>query len=122
MCVEVKRKIHPNFFFGFAIVLGVLAGYSQNAFIFRLAETLSSLFINLLKLVSLPIIFLSIVSTAAGMENMEQIKLLGQKVIKYTLLTTLLAASIALLLFIGINPVRENITHSSVAETLFRSI
>ena len=63
---------------------------------FLVAETVSQLFINLLKLVSLPIIFLSIVSTAAGMENIEQIKRLGQKVIKYTLLTTLLAATIAL--------------------------
>jgi len=107
MCAEVKRKINPNVFFAIAIILGVLTGYTQNAFLFRIADTISQLFINLLKLVSLPIIFLSIVSTAAGMENIEQIKLLGQKVVKYTLLTTILAASIALLLFIGINPVRE---------------
>jgi Na+/H+-dicarboxylate symporter len=106
MCTKVKRKIHPTFLFALAIVLGVAAGYMQNSLIFQVAETLSSLFINLLKLVSLPIIFLSIVSTAAGMENMEQIKRLGQKVIKYTLLTTLIAATMALALFIGINPVR----------------
>ena len=112
MCTEVKRKMNPNLFFGIAILLGIAAGYMQNAMIFRLAETLSQLFINLLKLVSLPIIFLSIVSTAAGMENFEQIKRLGQKVLKYTLLTTLLAATVALILFIGINPVRENISHS----------
>ncbi len=117
MCTEVKRKINPNLFFGVAILLGIATGYMQNAMIFRLAETLSQLFINLLKLVSLPIIFLSIVSTAAGMENFEQIKRLGQKVVKYTLLTTLLAATIALTLFIGINPVRENITHSLQNET-----
>ena len=108
MCVDIKRKINPNLFFAIAILLGVLTGYMQNALIFRLAETVSQLFINLLKLVSLPIIFLSIVSTAAGMENMEQIRRLGQKVIKYTLLTTLIAASVALALFIGIHPVKES--------------
>lgn len=106
MCTETKRKINPNIFFAVAILLGVITGYIQDAFLFRLAETISQLFINLLKLVSLPIIFLSIVSTASGMENIEQIKRLGQKVIKYTLLTTVIAASIALALFIGINPVR----------------
>lgn len=106
MCATIKRKINPNVFFAIAIVLGVGAGYLQDAFLFRLAETLSQLFINLLKLVSLPIIFLSIVSTASGMENMEQIKRLGQKVVKYTLLTTVLAATIALILFISIDPVR----------------
>ncbi len=106
MCTEVKRKVNPNIFFAVAILLGVLTGYIQDSFLYRLAETISQLFINLLKLVSLPIIFLSIVSTASGMENIEQIKKLGQKVIKYTLLTTVTAASIALALFIGINPVR----------------
>ena len=75
-------------------------------FFFSVAETISQLFINLLKLVSLPIIFLSIVSTASGMENIEQIKRLGQKVIKYTLLTTVIAATVALALFIGIDPVK----------------
>ncbi len=40
------------------------------------------------------------------MENIDQIKQLGQKVIKYTLLTTVFAASIALLLFIVVDPVK----------------
>lgn len=112
MCAEEKRRINPNLFFAVAILFGVIAGYLHQEFLYSLADTIAKLFINLLKLVSLPIIFLSIVSTASGMENLEQIKLLGRKVVKYTLLTTLLAASIALALFIGINPVRDNIVHS----------
>jgi Na+/H+-dicarboxylate symporter len=114
MCIEIKRKINPNLFFAIAIILGVLTGYIQNTFLFALAETISQLFINLLKLVSLPIIFLSIISTASGMENIEQIKRLGQKVIKYTLFTTLIAASIALALFILINPVSSMSAASTV--------
>lgn len=108
MCAEIKRKINPNLFFAIAIVLGIMTGYIQNDFLFRLAETTSQLFINLLKLVSLPIIFLSIVSTASGMESIGQIKQLGRKVVKYTLLTTVIAASVALALFIAINPVRDS--------------
>lgn len=106
MCAEIKRKINPNIFFGIAILLGIFTGYLQEPFLFTIAETLSQLFINLLKLVSLPIIFLSIVSTASGMENLDQLKQLGRKVIKYTLLTTVIAATIAFFLFITIDPVR----------------
>lgn len=120
MCTEVKRKINPTLFFAIAIGLGVLTGYLQIPFLFSLADTISQLFINLLKLVSLPIIFLSIVSTASGMENMDQIKRMGQKVVKYTLLTTVIAASIGLALFIGINPVKDPshlASSSSIGET-----
>jgi Na+/H+-dicarboxylate symporter len=113
MCKQVKHKINPNIFFALAVILGICAGYIQEPFIFQTAEIISQLFINLLKLVSLPIIFLSIVSTASGMESMHQIKVLGKKVAKYTLLTTLIAATIALMLFITIDPVRGKITTTS---------
>lgn len=109
MCTEVKHKINPNLFFALATVCGVCSGYLQEPFIYSGAEIISQVFINLLKLVSLPIIFLSIVSTASGMENMQQIKLLGTKVVKYTLLTTIIAASVALALFLAIDPVRGQI-------------
>ena len=105
MCAEIKRKINPNIFFGIAILLGILTGCLQEPFLFSVTETISQLFINLLKLVSLPIIFLSIVSTASGMENLDQLKQLGRKVVKYTLLTTVIAATIAFFLFIAIDPV-----------------
>ncbi|CAF24458.1 dicarboxylate/amino acid:cation symporter [Candidatus Protochlamydia amoebophila] len=120
MCKEVKHKINPNIFFALAIVLGVCAGYVQEPLIFQTAETISQLFINLLKLVSLPIIFLSIVSTASGMESMHQIKVLGKKVAKYTLLTTIIAATIALILFVVIDPVRGQITVNA-QETITQS-
>ncbi|MBA2367599.1 MAG: dicarboxylate/amino acid:cation symporter [Candidatus Protochlamydia sp.] len=108
MCTHVKRKINPNLFFAIAVLLGVCTGYYllDSFIVMKTAETVSQVFINLLKLVSLPIIFLSIVSTASGMENLQEIKQLGQKVVKYTLLTTVIAATVALVLFIAIDPVR----------------
>lgn len=109
MCEPIKKKINSNLFYALAIVAGVLAGYTNIPILFTTAETISQIFINLLKLVSLPIIFLSIVSTASGMESLHEIKILGKKVIKYTLLTTLIAATIGFLLFIVIDPVRGNI-------------
>lgn len=115
MCSHTKKRINPNIYFAIAIILGVCAGCLHYPFIFNLAETLSQVFINLLKLVSLPIIFLSIISTASGMDNMQEIKVLGRKVIKYTLLTTLIAAAIALILFLSIDPVRGQVIPSSNA-------
>lgn len=107
MCIIEKHRINPTILFAIAVVVGALSGYLHNEFIFQVAESVSQVFINLLKLVSLPIIFLSILSTASGMENIDQIKRLGQKVVKYTLLTTIAAATIALCLFILLDPVRE---------------
>ena len=89
-----------------AAFLGLITGIWLNPTSEMAAETTTQIFINLLKLVSLPIIFLSIVSTASSMESVEEIKIMGKKVLKYTLLTTVIAASIALILFIVINPVR----------------
>ncbi len=86
----------PNARIGLATLLGLVAGYCHVPMIDTVAGTVSEVFINLLKLVSLPIIFLSIVSTASGMESINEIKSLGKKVIKYTILTTVIAAAIAL--------------------------
>jgi Na+/H+-dicarboxylate symporter len=43
------------------------------------------------------------------MQNMDEIKLLGKEVLKYTILTTIIAASIGLILFIIINPAQSGI-------------
>ena len=106
MC-KTTRCINPNIYFCLAIVLGVLAGFLGGPWVFSSAEIVSEIFIKLLKMVSLPIIFLSIVSTALGMENARDIKIIGFKVIKYTLLTTILAATVALILYVLVHPVQN---------------
>jgi Na+/H+-dicarboxylate symporter len=98
-----------NLLLGIAVCCGLLSGYFNHPSLNAVAGTVSEIFINLLKLVSLPIIFLSIVSTATGMENVSEIKTLGKKVLKYTLLTTILSATIALIIFVVIDPVRSQI-------------
>ncbi len=103
-----------NLYLAIATMLAIIAGYLNLPSVDMTATVVSQIFINLLKLVSLPIIFLSIVSTASGMESIHEIKSIGKKVIKYTLLTTVIAATVALMLFITINPVRT----PAVAPTL----
>lgn len=97
---------HKTKLYFVAVVLGFASGFLSIPAINTTASTISELFINLLKLVSLPIIFLSIVSTITGMESIDEIKHLGRRVIRYTLLTTVIAAVVALTIFLIIDPVR----------------
>jgi len=94
----------------YAFILGTITAYSSITMLLSLAEGVSNIFINLLMLISLPLIFLSITSTISGMESFEDMKQLGKKTIKYTFSTTIIAATIALVLFKIINPVREIIS------------
>jgi|GEM_PF-3117971 len=105
MC-EPKKNTNPNLYFTLAASIGLCAGYFNIPLINSFASTVADLFISLLKLVSLPIIFLSIVSTASGMSSMDEVKKMGKKVVKYTLLTTVLSAMVALSLYVLVNPVR----------------
>src|ERR1700722_18550230 len=102
----IKKIYNPNIAFALATALGIFSGYLGLPLLFSAAHVVSEIFMNLLKLVSLPIIFLSIVSTASGMESLTEVRNLGKKVVKYTLLTTILAATVALAVFIGVHPVR----------------
>lgn len=108
------RFFNTNTFFALATLLGLLSGYVQSPAIYAVASVSSEIFINFLKLVSLPIIFLSIVSNASGMESISEIKVLGKKTIKYTLITTMIAATVALLLFVTVDPVRSRVAIESV--------
>lgn len=112
----LRKLLNSNTYFGIATLLGILAGYVHSPLIYAVADGVSLIFINLLKLVSLPIIFLSIVSTASGMESMDEIKHLGKKIIKYTLLTTVIAATVALIIFLIIDPVRTIVSAPTVEQ------
>lgn len=113
MCEQHQLKRNPNLFFGIAACCGLIAGYFNHPLINQAAHAIADIFINLLKLVSLPIIFLSIVSTASGMESVKEVQTLGKKVLKYTLLTTIISASVALALYVVVNPVHGVVQHVS---------
>ncbi len=107
--MNLKKIFAGNGAYSIAIMLGIVTGLCNLDSLNFAADKISEVFINLLKLVSLPIIFLSLLSTSSGMESVAEIKLLGRKTVKYTLLTTVLAATIALLLFLVIDPVRTSV-------------
>jgi Na+/H+-dicarboxylate symporter len=102
---ECTCRRAANRYMGIAVILGICSGLLQISVLLDVAQVISDLFIRLLKLVSLPIIFFSIVSTASGMTSVAEVKKLGKRVFSYTLLTTLIAATVALLMFQLIDPV-----------------
>ncbi len=87
-----------------SIFLGVITGLLGQELLLKGAEITAALFMNFLKLLSLPIIFLSITSTLSGMKSQLEISNLGRRVFTYTLLTTVIAATVGLVLFFIIQP------------------
>jgi Na+/H+-dicarboxylate symporter len=87
-----------------AALLGLLTGYYSPDGWFVAVDSVAALFMNLLKLISMPLIFLSVVSSITGMEGGKEASRMGRGVLKYTLITTVIAALVALGLFIGLDP------------------
>lgn len=100
-----SRLFSLNVAFILAVFLGVALGLADLGFVNKVAYVISEVFMRLLKLVSLPIIFLSLVSTTSGMEDLKQFRFMGLRVVRYTLLTTVLAALVALGMFLMVDPV-----------------
>ncbi|MDR2831694.1 MAG: dicarboxylate/amino acid:cation symporter [Rickettsiales bacterium] len=98
----------------FSIILAVIAYYLNNEVIFEVAKLFGDIFISLLKLISLPLVFLSIVSTISGLKDSIEIKTLVKKTLFYTLLTTIIAAFVALSFYLLIDPARKNFISNTI--------
>lgn len=86
--------------------MGIGTGLFQEELTLKGAEFVSSLFMNFLKLIATPIVFLSIFSAFLNMRDFSEMKLLGKKVFFYTIVTTIMAATIALILFLIADPAK----------------
>ncbi len=99
-------------------ILGILTGYLDNNIFNQIATSISQIFINLFKLISSPIIFLSIFSTILGMKNTNDFKNIVKKILKYTLLTTYIASVISLIFYLLFDPARTIITINPLVEEI----
>lgn len=109
---------HPAIYFLLALLLGVGTGLLGFMPLIKTASVISMIFVNLLKLISIPLIFLALVSTITQMTHGSEFRILGTKVLKYTLITTLLAALIGLIVFLLLKPVTHPETLLDVTETV----
>src|ERR1700722_9512616 len=108
MCSEVGKskgiRFLVNILLFAAMGIGLLTGWADIPVLNAVAGGTSDLFLRLLKLISLPIIFLAVTSTITGMKDFQEMRKMGRKVFLYTLGTTIVAAAIALLLYVTIDP------------------
>ncbi|KKN09605.1 MAG: Proton glutamate symport protein [Candidatus Anoxychlamydiales bacterium] len=100
----MKKILFSNISILIAIALGLFFGFLKNDFIYQVASFITTIFIKLLKLIGVPIVFLSLVSNIAGMKSFKEMKILGRKIFSYAVITTIIAATIALILFLIIKP------------------
>jgi Na+/H+-dicarboxylate symporter len=91
-----------------AVIVGVIIGLYGPNWSLKVAESVSTVFMRLLKFVSLPIISLSLMATISGLDKSAKVWQLSKKIISYTVLTTVISATLALFLFEMVKPV-ENI-------------
>lgn len=95
-------------------LLAFLCVYFNVGISLSIAQVISDIFIRLLKLLSLPMIFLAITTTLSGIDNLQQIKFLGKKVIYYTIITTIISASIASLVYLIVSPAHSSLINSVI--------
>ena len=97
---------------GFLILIGLgvggVLGWSQAPWTTAAGDAIAAIFINLLKMLSLPLVFLTIVSTISDLRDWDNLKRLGGRILGYTLGTTLAAATVALTLYHIINPAEQS--------------
>lgn len=110
------RLFTPNLLMLWSVVIGVLTGCLEITALHTIAKVASVLMMDALKLLSVPIIFVSIVATISGMSHVDEMRTLGSKVLKYTLISTLMAATIALIFFVIIQPVQQVLEHKSLTQ------
>lgn len=92
------------FVYALMILLGVLCGMSDIAFLKSLGLFISDGFIRIFKCISLPIIALSIIVTLSNYRSEGAMRTVWRRTMCYTLGTTLVAAGIACLLYLLIEP------------------
>ena len=91
-----------------AVALSCLSYLTNLDILFFAAEIISSVFVNMLKLISLPIIFLSVIASLSSIDNKVDIGMLMKKTLFYTLITTFVASLIALAIYKTFNPALES--------------
>lgn len=94
---EFLRKQGLTFYIAFATFLGIAVGWflGENA---GILEPFGDLFMNLIKMVIVPLVFLSITLGAASLDDVKKAGKIGFQAMSFYLVTTAFAIAIALLL------------------------
>ena len=97
-----------------ALVIGMLLGGMGMAWIKAMADFIATVYTRLFHFLAVPTIALAVASTLASLGSREETGRIFRRTLVYTLLTTLTAAVVGLLLFIVVQP--ESLPVGMVAE------
>ena len=108
MCAKHAKQqnfwLSSPFLYTLMIILGVLAGYSDVAWIKTFGVFIAEVFIKIFKCISMPIIILSIIVTLSNYSTDGKMRSVWRRAMTYTLGTTIIAAAIGCFLYILIHP------------------
>ena len=109
----MQFKLMPNFsnktvekilVYVFMIALGVVAGMDKIPFLKKMGLFTGEFFIDCFKCISMPVIFLSLIVTFLNYRSTGVMQRLWRHTLKYTIGTTIFAASVSCILFVLIHP------------------
>lgn len=103
----MPMKITPQKIFTHSIIfliIGILLSFLLPLSAADYIETALHSLLKIFQLFAIPLLSFSIVSSMTDMKNIEELKFFGKKVLKYTLITTQLAATVGLILFVLFHP------------------
>ena len=96
---QQKKRIILILAYAVAIILGVINGLYGIDFTIYSADVLSMIFIRLFKFIAVPLIAVSIICTISSAAGDGSNRLIFKRVLLYTFSTTVLAASVAAILY-----------------------
>ena len=102
-----KFPLHIRIFIGMflGIALGILSiFFNLGPFIADWAKPFGTIFINLLKLIAIPLILVSLISGISNLKDISKLSRIGGKTISLYLITTVIAITIGLVTVNTIKP------------------
>jgi Na+/H+-dicarboxylate symporter len=98
----------------FIIGLGIWSGLADLPVLKTLGLVIAAVFVKIFKFISLPIITLSIIVTLSQYRSEGSMRFVWRRTMTYTLVTTLIAATLSAVLYILIHPNMVGITEKHV--------
>lgn len=112
------RSIPQSLLIVLGMLLGLASGFVDQPWCFNLANIISELFMDMFKAISLPIIFLSLLSAISGLSNLSQVRKLGTRVLALSLGTTFVSSCVALMVYLVVQPAVKGSGGSASNESL----
>ena len=100
----VFSKIPQWLWIVIALIAACITCWLDIPLLLKTADVIAGVFVDLLRLISLPVVFLSVLATMSGLENLREFRSLGGNVIFYTIFTTIISILIGLCIYQMVSP------------------